>query len=182
MQAPSLTPCHEESGLTLIELIIALVVSAIVVAAAATILVNSWLAQEDVTSTTEATTRGQLMGSTIERAMRNAKDFTVAPNDDDGTELRVWTSLGGSLTCQGFQLAVGEARIATSSGSLPVVGNWGVWDVGVAKQGSKPFLQRSGNTVTYSFELATDSAPVPISGQAKMRTIKDSGEVSPCWP
>lgn len=172
----------DDSGLSLIELLIALLVSVIVVVAAATILVNSWLTQEDVTSTTEATTRGQVMGSAIERAMRNAKDFTVSPSDADGTELRVWTSLGGDLTCQAFQLATGEARIVTRSGTLPAVTSWGNWQVGVGKQGATPYFQRSGSTVTYSFELATDSAPVPISGQAKMRTIHDPGEVSPCWP
>jgi hypothetical protein len=152
------------------------------VIAAATILVNSWLTQQDVTTTTEATTRGQLMGSTIERAMRNAKDFRVAPTDDDATELRIWTSLGGTSTCQAFQLATGEARITMSAGSIPDTSTWGRWEDGVSKQESTPFFQRSGNTVIYSFSLTTDSAPVPISGQAKMRTIHDPGETSPCWP
>lgn len=182
MAASDTTTASDESGLSLIELLIALLVSVIVVVAAVTILVNSWLTQEDVTSTTEATTRGQVMGSAIERAMRNAKDFAVAPSDEDGTELRVWTSLGGNLTCQAFQLITGEARIATTSGILPAVSSWGDWQEGVGQQGSTPYFERSGNTVIYSFQLATDSAPVPISGQAKMRTIHDPGEVSPCWP
>jgi hypothetical protein len=172
----------DEAGLSLIELIVAMLVSTIVVIASATILVNSWLTQQDVTTTTEATTRGQLMGSTIERAMRNAKDFVVAPADDEATELRVWTSLGGASTCQAFQLATGEARITMSAGALADVSTWGQWEDGVSKQGSTPFFQRTGNTVTYSFTLTTESAPVAISGQAKMRTIHDPGETSPCWP
>jgi Tfp pilus assembly protein PilW len=182
MEPPDGAIADDETGLSLIELIVALLVSVIVVVAAVTILVNSWLTQEDVTSTTEATTRGQVMGSAIERAMRNAKDFTVAPTDDNGTELRVWTSLGGDLTCQAFQLASGEARIVTTSGPLPAITGWGDWQDGVGQQGVTPYFQRSGNTLAYSFELATDSAPVPISGQAKMRTIHDPGETSPCWP
>lgn len=172
----------DNSGLSLIELVVALLVSTIVLIGAATILANSWRTQGDVTSTTEATTRGQLMGSTIERAMRNAKDFIVSPSDDNATELRVWTSLGGNKTCQAFQLATGEARIASSAGTLPDVSTWGDWELGVQQQGTTPFLQRTGNTVTYTFQLETDSAPVPISGQAKMRTIHDPGETSPCWP
>lgn len=173
---------HDDSGLSLIELIVAMLVSTIVLVGAAMILANSWLTQGDVTSTTEATTRGQLMGSTIERAMRNAKDFIVSPSDDDATELRVWTSLGGNKTCQAFQLAAGEARITSSTGALPAVSTWGDWELGVQQQGTQPFFQRIGNTVTYTFQLETDSAPVPISGQAKMRTIHDPGETSPCWP
>ncbi len=173
---------RDDAGLSLIELIVSLLVSTIVLLGTATVLVNSWLTQADVTSTTQATTRGQLMGATIERAMRNAKDFVVAPSDDSATELRVWTSLGGDKTCQAFRLDVGQARIASSASTLPAVGAWGNWQVGVQQQGTQPFFQRVGNTVIYTFELETDSAPVPISGQAKMRTIHDPGETSPCWP
>ena len=174
----------DDSGLGLVELIVALLVSAIVVVASATILVNSWLTQEDVTSTSRATTRGQLMGSAIERAIRNAKDFVVAPGDGDATELRVWTSLGGDMICQGFQLTAGSARMTSGSGVLAAVSTWPEWQRGVEKQDETPFFKRSGNVLTYSFAMETDSAPVPISGQAKMRTIHvySTGETSPCWP
>lgn len=172
-----------ESGFSLVELIIALLVSMIVIIGAATILVNSWLTQQDVTSTTEATTRGQLMGSTIERAMRNAKGFQLTPSDDSAIELRVWTSLGGNRTCQAFQLDVGQARIASSTSTLPDPSSWGDWEVGVQRQGTSPFFRRIGaTTVEYTFQLETTSAPVPFSGEAKMRTIVDPGETSPCWP
>src|SRR6186713_108319 len=69
---PMTEPVADDAGLGLIELIVALLVSSVVLIAVATILVNSWLTQQDVTSTTEATTRGQLIGQNIERAMRNA--------------------------------------------------------------------------------------------------------------
>lgn len=175
------TTSDDDSGLGMIELIVALLVSSIVLIAAASILVNSWLTQQDVTTTTQATNRGQLMGAAIERAMRNAKDLQVSPTDDNGTELRVWTSLGGDRTCQGFQLTTGTARIATSSGMLPGVDTWGAWQEGILQHDSSPFFERVGDTVAYSFEIETDSAPVPISGQAKMRSSHIGG-ASPCWP
>jgi prepilin-type N-terminal cleavage/methylation domain-containing protein len=171
----------DDSGVGLIELLVAMIVGGLVVAAAATILINSWLTQEAVVSTTNATNRGQVMGSTIERAMRNARDFQVAPDDDDGTELRVWTTLSGSLECQGFQLVPGGAKLATSAGSpLPAVSTWGPWDTGVVQHGSEPFFSRVGETVTYTFDLTTESVPVHFVGEAYMRSTP-KGAVSPCW-
>ena len=67
----------KDAGLSLIELIVSVVVSMIVLAGIATVFVNSWLAQSDVLSTSEATNRGQLVGSAVEKAMRNALYFEV---------------------------------------------------------------------------------------------------------
>lgn len=170
----------EEAGLGLIELLVAMFVAAIVVIAAASILVNSWLTQEDVTSTTQATTRGQVMGSAMERALRNAKDIQVLPTEANGTELRVWTTLGGQQTCQGFQLTTGTATIATSNGMLPAVGNWGEWETGILTHDGEPFIVKSGDTVRYAFDIETDSAPAQFSGEATMRSTA-TGEISPCW-
>ena len=78
-------------------MIVALLVSTVVLIAVATILVNSWLTQQDVTSTTEATNRGQLIGQSIERAMRNAVAFDISP---DGRMLRVHTTLGGDANAR----------------------------------------------------------------------------------
>ncbi len=69
------------------------------VVAIATIFVNSWRTQEQVTSVTQATNRGQVVGSTIERAMRNALYFDVT---ESGTVLRVRTSLDGEPEVSGF--------------------------------------------------------------------------------
>ena len=170
----------DDAGLGLIELIVAMVVASLVIAAAATILVNSWLTQQDVTTTTQATNRGQVMGAMIERAVRNAKAMRVYPADDAGTELRVWTTLGGGLECQGFQLTSGQARLTTTAGSvLPVASSWGEWDSTVIQHGSEPFFVRVGDTLTYTFDLATDSAPVQFSGEVAARYVEVGG--SPCW-
>ena len=120
------------------------------------------------------------MGSAIERALRNAKDINVAPADADGSELRVWTSLTGSLACQGFQIGGGQATIATSPGLLPAVTDWADWQDGIVQHGSEPYFVRVGDTVTYTFDITTESAPVPFSGRAKMRSTA-TGETAPCW-
>ncbi len=168
----------DESGISLIELIVYVLLSSIIVVSTAMILVNSWTTQRDVTSTTEATNRGQAMGSTIERAIRNALDFEVST---DGTELRVRTSLTGTLRCQGFLLVDGTARMTISSGALPTAATgWPLWDTGVARDGVTPYFSATGQQIAYAFKITTDSAPVRITGEASTRSTP-TGVSSPCW-
>jgi hypothetical protein len=167
-----------DAGLSLIELIMYILLASVLLAGMAVILVNSWKTEKDVTSVTDATNRGQIMGSAVERAMRNALDFDV---DASGTTLRVRTSLSGELACQGFLLTDGAARIATSSGALPAdTASWGDWGGAVAQNGSTPFFAETGDTVTYTFDLETDGAPVRFSGEAAARSVA-TGVSSPCW-
>lgn len=168
-----------EAGLSLIELIIYILLASVLLSAMALILANSWRTQEDVTSVTQATNRGQVMGSAIERAMRNALDFDV--DDATGTELRVRTSLGGSLACQAFLLQDGQARLSVSSAAIPAISsNWADWASGIAQNGSTPFFVENGDTVSYTFDIETDSAPVRFSGEAAARSTA-TGVSSPCW-
>lgn len=168
---------RDDAGLSLVELIIYVLLAGIIVVTTAMILINSWNTQKDVTSVSEATNRGQSMGSTIERAMRNALAFEVTNEN----ELRVRTSLNGSQQCQAFYLAAGTARLAQSSGALPVTpSSWTVWNTGVKKNGSQPFFVQDGSTVIYTFDIETDSAPVRFAGEASIRSTT-SGVTSPCW-
>ncbi|QKJ19702.1 PilW family protein [Microbacterium hominis] len=169
---------RDDAGLGLIELIVAIVVSGIVVGAIVMIFVNSWKTQEEVTSVSQATTRGQLIGSTIERAMRNAIEFEVSSG---GTELRVRTTLDGSLRCQGFRLTADSARFTTSSGALTGDASaWPAWQTGIAARGTTAFFAAAGDTVTYTFDITTESAPVRFAGEASTRT-PTTGVSSPCW-
>ncbi|WP_127475543.1 type IV pilus modification PilV family protein [Microbacterium sulfonylureivorans] len=169
---------HRDAGVSLIELIVYVLLASIVVLTTAMILINSWNTQKDVTSVSEATNRGQSMGSTIERAMRNALDFEVSP---DQQELRVRTSLTGSQQCQAFYLATGTSRLAQSSGLLPsTTTSWTVWNTGVKKNGATPFFVATGQHLVYTFDIETDSAPVRFSGEVSTRSTP-TGVSSPCW-
>lgn len=171
-------PLGSDAGLSLVELIVYVLVASIIVIASGAILINSWTTQRNVTTVTEATTRGQVMGSTIERAMRNALDFDVTAG---GTELRVRTSLQGTLACQAFQLSSGQSRMSVRSAGLPALAsNWTPWQQGVAQDGSTPFFSAIGDTVTYTFKIQTNSTPVRISGQASPRSTA-TGVSTPCW-
>jgi prepilin-type N-terminal cleavage/methylation domain-containing protein len=170
-----------DDGLSLIELIVAVVVSGIVTVAIATIFVNSWNAQKDVLSVSEATNRGQLVGSSIEKAVRNA----VYVNAPDSETLLVRTSLDGA--CFGFH--IGEAvnddgdaitTIRTIAGAvpLPATADWSVWKPEIELRGAESSLTKVGTTVEYVLVIETEAAPVVIQGEATQRSVPDSGGVS----
>lgn len=168
----------DDSGMGLIELIVAMVVGGIVVAGVATVFVNSWTTQDRVTSLTQATDRGQLVASTVERAVRNAVAIDVSP---DGTELRVRTTLDGSLACQGFRLADGSARFVTSTGALPAdAATWPEWQTRIQADGSSPYFATDGVTVEYAFAIGTDASPVRFTGTSAARSVL-TGVSAPCW-
>lgn len=171
----------DDEGLSLIELIVALFISTLMLAAMSVILVNAWTAQAEVTSTSQATTRGQLISASLERAMRNARDFRV--QGTNGGELWVWTSLVGAQECQGFLLSNGEARMSISGGALTSPSTWPDWEQDVA-QTTQPSLRDffidTGDSVNYAFDILTDSAPVSFEGVASRR-FAATGGVNPCW-
>ena len=165
-----------DEGFGIIELIVAIVVSGIILTAIASILVNSWKTQEDVLSVSESTNRGQLVGSMVERAVRNARFVDVST---DGTTLRVLTSLSGGLKCQGFAVIGGEVKVSANAGTLPAT--WPVWAPPISPSNIAPYFAQSvDGVVTYKLDLDTDSSPVRISGAVVPRSallLTNGG----CW-
>ena len=184
---------RDESGLGLIELIVAIVVSGIVLAVVATILVNSWSAQEKVLSVTRATNSGQVIGAAIERAVRNSVDLRITDAADNpvatggsGSVLWVRTSLGGAQRCQGFRLIEGAVQIGRSDTSkLLASKEWPEWSPSV-KVGdpTTSFTLTLSKELTYAFSMSTDAAAVDFGGSIAIRSdplgAADKG-VDACW-
>ena len=164
-----------DAGVTLIELIIYVLLLSLVLGGLAMILINSWRTQQNVLSETEATNRGQLVSSSIERAVRNGLAIEVTGNDT----LKVRTSLAGERECQGFSLAGDNATMRMTSGSLGT--GWPQWQDGITAIPGQPFLERDGTSVTYAFEFATTGAPVRFVGTVAARSLDPTGVTSPCW-
>jgi type II secretory pathway pseudopilin PulG len=156
---------HGDGGLSLLELIIALMLSGLIVAAVASFFISSLRTQQEVTSVTATTSRGQLVGSMIERAVRNA--LYVAPIGAAGSDtLTVRTSLDGELTCQTFDFSGGSIEVTTSNDT---------WQPELQAVGPSPVFRETGDQVSYSFDLDTDSAPVHISGEVGPRSRQETG-------
>ncbi|WOQ70428.1 hypothetical protein RYJ27_04255 [Microbacterium limosum] len=168
----------DDAGITLIEVILYVLLSSLILIAVSMILITSLNTQRDVAGVTEATSRGQGMGAVIERALHNGLAFDVSA---DGTQLRVRTSLEGNLECQAFLLTDGQARMTQSASAIPSdPSTWSNWEQNVLPDGAAPYFDATGSSVSYSFTIATDSAPVRISGQAAVRAVA-TGVTAPCW-
>ncbi|MBW9120591.1 hypothetical protein JNB63_10830 [Microbacterium trichothecenolyticum] len=192
MDEPTTSP--SDAGMTLIELIVGLVVSVLVLSGIAMVLINSFLTQNAVLSTSEATNRGQLVGSAIEKAMRNAVYSTVTAG---GTVLLVETTFdspGDTRHCQAFRLADTTAQMASSATDItaPAWGTWlnddaaRSWSALVRQSGTTPFftqtnpLQPNGG-VRYVFDIQTDSAPVVFRGEVRPEWQPAAGGDATCW-
>lgn len=168
----------DDTGLGLIELIVAIVVSGIVMAGIAAVLVNSWITQEQVISVSEATNRGQLVGSAVERAMRNALYFEVQAGGvagGAGDTLLVRTSLTGDLRCQSFRLTEGSApdfgTAFWSTDATSVSSPGPAWKTGIQRLGTSPYFQKTTDgTLTYSFQIDTDASPLNFTGDIAPRS------------
>jgi len=174
---PTSRPRSDDAGITLVELIIGMLIATVIAGATVMILVNSWRTQEEVASVSDATNTGQLVSSAMERAIRNADYIDVSA---DQSTLLVQTSLGGSLTCQGFHLTTDSLLMAIRSTPLGDPTTWPSWKTGLSRQGTASFLTRTGNTVSYAFDMTTDSAPVHFTGSAALRSVS-TGEPRSCW-
>lgn len=170
-------PPASDAGVTLIELIMYMIISALIASVIVMMLVNTLRTQSNVTSETTATTRGALVASTLERSMRNALAFSVSA---DGSTLLVRTSLDNSLVCQGFALSTSSgAKFTQTSTALPASSTWPTWQTGVVAHGATPFISQTLNGVSYSFDLTTNGAPVHFAGTVTARNL--TGVTSPCW-
>ena len=139
------------------------------------IFVNMWSTQASVTSQTAATTRGQLVSSEIEKAMRNAIAFSISP---DGTTLSVNTSFTADRQCQNFALKSDGLHMSVTSTPAPTT--WPVWQDRVSPLGLTPVFKPAGATgVTYSFATTSDSGPVKFTGTAYMRN-STTGNMGGC--
>ncbi|KHK99171.1 hypothetical protein LK09_03965 [Microbacterium mangrovi] len=168
---------RDDGGFSLVELIIYVVVLGVITAGIAVMFVNIWKTQASVTDQTDATARGQVISSQIEKAMRNAVAFKVTDAGlsstlATGPVLEVATDLSGSNACMGFNLGGGSAQLAMTSGGALSSASWRTWEPGVVQHYTDDFFTQSGTTVSYSFDVKSANGPtVHFQGTAYMRNI-----------
>ncbi|MFB7885672.1 prepilin-type N-terminal cleavage/methylation domain-containing protein [Microbacterium sp. NPDC056057] len=171
-------PRRDDSGLSLVELIVVVVLLGILAGVVGTILANSWRAQNDVTTTTEATNSGQLVGQSVERAVRNGVALRIT---DGGSTLWVRTAYTNNRQCQIFWVSSDGGLHMASAATGAALPSPTSWASDVTKvPGSTAFFTLVGsNSVDYAFNVGTAAAPVRISGSASLRTSPSGG--GSCW-
>lgn len=188
----------DDSGLTLVEIVIYMTLAVVVGTIVVSMLIGTLKGQDQVTSTTQATTKGQLVATTIEMAVRNATAFAIT---DGGNTLTVLTTL--DKPCQQFTL---QRNAAASAGARDVydffvrqgaklpVGAWPTASTGALASGlvlvdadhhtGVPFVL-AGKSVHYTLWFATDlKTSVPDSPNVAFSALTTprgtGGDISSC--
>lgn len=171
----------DDSGVSLIELIVVVVLLGIMGSIIATIFINSWRTQDTVATTTQATNEGQFVGQSIERAVRNG--VAVSPTNGGASKLLVRTPYTDSRHCQVFWVSA-DGKLYMAEGTTgSTLSSPSPWAANVSLPGGSPapttFFQMANGTVTYGFNLGTAAAPVTIQGSVAMRSA--GGDGGDCW-
>lgn len=169
MPRPNLS--SDDSGLTLVEIIIYSALSAVIAVIVTFMFINTLKGQENVTSVTTATTRGQVIAQSIDRAVRNALDVEVS---GDGRTLKVLTTL--DEPCQAWRVTdVGTIEVSYGAGFA----SWGVLATQAVLAEDHPrFFSRTSDTVDYAFALETAAHDVEFIGRSLPRTVSGLEEVT----
>lgn len=145
----------DESGLTVVEIIIYLTLSVVVGTIVVTMFISTITAQDKITSTTTAITRGQAAAQGIERSLRNATAVSVST---DGETLKILSTL--DTPCQAWRIHNSNLEVATNT----ALTNWTVFAEGVTPVTGHPAFGWSDATVTYALSFDTDTRPVKFTG------------------
>lgn len=170
----------EDDGLSLIELIFYVVILGLITTGIAVVFFNTWKAQASISDQVDATERGQLVSSQIEKAMRNAvaykiTDPSLALSLTSGSTLVVATSMTGTNACMAFNLNGGTAQLTTTSGGAVGPAPWPTWQSGINAHPTSagtplPFFSQAGSDVAYSFDVTSANGPaVHFEGTVYLR-------------
>jgi len=126
---------RDDDGLSLVELVFYVVILGLITTGIAVVFFHTWKAQASVSDQVDATERGQLVSSQIEKALRSAvayeiTDPSLTASGSTGSTLVVATAMTGSNACMAFGLGGGTAQLTTTSGGAVTPAPWPTWRPG----------------------------------------------------
>jgi len=164
-----------ERGVTLIELIVVIALIGVVFGGLAAMVMGIWNAQRAATDVTRATTQADAVSAALDRALRNARAVEIS---DDGSTLRVRTSLSDQDRCQGFAVDDGALRVEQSADALSDRSTWAAWVATASGTGPASFTTQQAK-IAYAITVTADDAALVVEGAVAPRT--PSGGSTPCW-
>lgn len=167
---------HDDDGVTLVELIIYLAVSALFLGLLALMFVNGLRAQAQTTDRDSATGQSVVVGNSIQTSLRNATAFTIT-SANRALIAKVSTP-GGGRECRAWVVTTGgdvRYRVAASVISTSDTSTWTVLVDGDAASGdgAHPSLsRRDGNHPDGTPKFV----PIDADGDGKTDAFSRSGQ------
>lgn len=179
----TLTPASglsDDSGMTLVELILYMLISALFLGLLATLFATNLQAGEQTRNRDTATGTAQVVAESLQTSVRNAAAIRV-----DGSTLRAQVAKDGSQwECRAWALDAGQLRYTTSASAIPLgaTTGWTALAKGVTgtKADGSPFLLSNTDTVSIGYTVTVGDATVKITS-AVTAQAKAEGTVPPCW-
>ncbi|MDY7541561.1 MULTISPECIES: PulJ/GspJ family protein [unclassified Cryobacterium] len=106
-----------QSGLTLIELMVAMVLTVLILAVAGGLFISTSKAQSTVTTGTQATDTAQAVARSIERGITNASEFTILTSGSDSLLIARTAGPGSTVVwkCNGWYYSAANRDIRTTA-------------------------------------------------------------------
>lgn len=185
---------RDDSGITLVELLIYIMLAVVVLTIVGAILINSFRAQAQVQDGAESASTAQLVAESVGQGVRNASALEVTNPTAYSTMLRTRSidgSASGSWYCQAWVWSAGELRTTRSSTAIAApdaatLSTWTLLASGVAAVGSTPIFSVGGDERSLNVSLTVangETVPILIdSVMVAQQPIPATGKVTaPCF-
>jgi hypothetical protein len=172
-------PASDDEGVTLVELIIYIALSALIAGLMATMFAVGLNSQSTTKEADTATGKAQTVSDLLTFSIRNATAFRV-----DGTVLRARVGTSGtSYECRAWDVTGGQVRYTRSSSAITSTNStsWSVLATGASGTltSGAPFAA-SGQRLTFGISISAGGTAVPLSGGAVAQAASE-GSGSTCW-
>ncbi len=174
-------PVADDAGMTLVELIMYIMLSALFLGLLATLFATTLTAGQQTRNRDTATGTAQVVSESLQTSVRNAALVRV-----DGAQLRAVVATGASQwECRAWVLQSGELRYRASAAAIPVgtaTTGWAVLATGVVgtKAAGSPFVLSSTDSVSIGYRVTVGEASVNITSAATAQA-KSEGTIPACW-
>jgi len=164
----------DESGLTLVELLVTSLLFALVGGVIAAIFISTLKVQQTVTGVSTSANTAQSAAATIDASLRNASGYSLTASGSDQLLVARVAGAGSTLswTCKAFYYSASAGTIRMSSGavgtkitvpSASVLATWPVLSTAVSpRTGSTIFTDVDGVSLTTSYDVTGASKKVAI--------------------
>lgn len=178
----NVTP-RDEAGLTVTELIVYVLVSALFAGLLAALFINGMQANAQTTDRDSATGRASVVSTSLFGSIRNALSFTVTDGGNSvvavvatgatGWECRAWSVVGDEL----------RYRAQTSVIDTSTAASWGALSGGVTPTlpGPAAFASAGARALAVGLDIAGDDETVSLEDGVTAQAVTDEVGTPTCW-